>query len=278
MFLNLINKDKPCSSLLPRPQSGAFFIEGQRGRLFSLLYTPQGSGPHPAVLLLHGFPGNEQNLDLAQMLRRVGFCVLTMHYSGSWGSDGLFSFTNVLDDARVDFRFLSNENIQNQYQIDPENLFVIGHSMGAFAALHVIAEEPCVKAGVAIAPYDFGQMAISAENDTTTSKNLMDLLEEGAPWLAGATSTDLRLELDEHAERFSLHRYATPLSLKPLLIIAGRLDECALPSIHCDPLVNVLKEKGKGLLEYVVFDSDHCFSDLRISLGEKIASWLVPKV
>ena len=47
-------------------------IPGRRGRLLSVLYTAGGEGPHPTVLLLHGIPGCERNLDLAQALRRAG--------------------------------------------------------------------------------------------------------------------------------------------------------------------------------------------------------------
>ena len=38
-----------------------------------LLMWPQGLGPHPVVIMLHGFPGNEKNLDLAQSIRRAGW-------------------------------------------------------------------------------------------------------------------------------------------------------------------------------------------------------------
>ncbi|HEX8906273.1 MAG TPA: hypothetical protein VF771_15600, partial [Longimicrobiaceae bacterium] len=31
-----------------------------------LIYLAQGAGPHPVVVFLHGYPGNERNLDLAQ--------------------------------------------------------------------------------------------------------------------------------------------------------------------------------------------------------------------
>jgi len=35
-------------------------------RLNGIIYLAQGQGPHPTVLLLHGLPGNERNLDLTQ--------------------------------------------------------------------------------------------------------------------------------------------------------------------------------------------------------------------
>jgi predicted alpha/beta-fold hydrolase len=37
------------------------------------------------VILFHGLPGNVQNLDLAQAIRRANWNVLTLHYRGSLG-------------------------------------------------------------------------------------------------------------------------------------------------------------------------------------------------
>ena len=63
-------------------------------RLNAVFYLASGEGPHPVVLLLHGFPGNEQNMDLAYAIRRAGWNVLVPHYRGSWGSAGNFSFSS----------------------------------------------------------------------------------------------------------------------------------------------------------------------------------------
>src|SRR5579872_2290402 len=38
-----------------------------------LLYSPSGAGPHPTLVMCHGLPGNEKNLDLAQAARRAGW-------------------------------------------------------------------------------------------------------------------------------------------------------------------------------------------------------------
>ena len=74
------------------PDMHSLFIEN---RLLGLVFLANGRGPHPTVILLHGFPGNEKNLDVAHMLRRGGYNVLVFHYSGSWGSRGSYSFTAV---------------------------------------------------------------------------------------------------------------------------------------------------------------------------------------
>lgn len=42
-----------------------------------LLYSPAGAGSHPTLVICHGLPGNEKNLDLAQAVRRAG-----------WNADG----------------------------------------------------------------------------------------------------------------------------------------------------------------------------------------------
>ena len=62
----------------------------------ALVYVAAGAGPHPAVILLHGFPGNERNLDLAQDIRRAGWDVLYFNYRGSWGTPGNFSFGHAV--------------------------------------------------------------------------------------------------------------------------------------------------------------------------------------
>ena len=63
----------------------AFVLPSHDGAMNAVMYQASGPGLHPTLLLLHGFPGNEQNLDLAQAARRDGWNVLTLHYRGSWG-------------------------------------------------------------------------------------------------------------------------------------------------------------------------------------------------
>jgi predicted alpha/beta-fold hydrolase len=45
--------------------------------LNALFFLAAGPDPKPTVILLHGLPGNERNLDLAQAIRRAGWNVLT---------------------------------------------------------------------------------------------------------------------------------------------------------------------------------------------------------
>src|ERR1700749_1821655 len=67
----------------------------------AVIYIPSGAEPHPTVVLLHGLPGVENNVDLAQAIRRAGWNVVLFHYRGSWGSPGHFTFAHCLEDAKA---------------------------------------------------------------------------------------------------------------------------------------------------------------------------------
>ena len=62
------------------------FIPSGDAMLAGIMYRANGPGKHPTMFLLHGFPGNERNLDLAQAIRGHGWNVVYFDYSGSWGS------------------------------------------------------------------------------------------------------------------------------------------------------------------------------------------------
>jgi len=89
-------------------------------RLNAVFYIASGRGPHPAVLLMHGFPGNDKNLDLAYAIRRAGWNVLIPHYRGSWGSTGTFSFTNAIEDTQAAIQFLRDAENVKKYRMDPK--------------------------------------------------------------------------------------------------------------------------------------------------------------
>jgi dipeptidyl aminopeptidase/acylaminoacyl peptidase len=122
----------------------AFVMPAHDGAMNAVLYRAAGAGDHPTLLLLHGFPGNEQNLDLAQAARRAGWNVLTLHYRGSWGSPGAFSFGHAAEDAHTALAWLRAPENVARFAIDPARIAVAGHSMGGFMAADAAADDPKV--------------------------------------------------------------------------------------------------------------------------------------
>jgi uncharacterized protein len=128
----------------------------QGSRLNALLYQAQGAGPHPTVILLHGFPGNERNQDVAQAIRRAGANVFLFQYRGAWGSGGEFSFANAQDDVAAALTFLREPANASRLRIDPTRIALIGHSMGGWLALRGAASDDRVSCVAGLEVWDAG--------------------------------------------------------------------------------------------------------------------------
>jgi pimeloyl-ACP methyl ester carboxylesterase len=102
------------------------------------------AGPHPAVILLHGFPGNERNLELAQDMRRAGWDVLYFNYRGSWGTPGDFSFSHGIEDTAAALAYLRQPATAKKLRLDTSRIVLIGHSMGGFMANQAAAAEKSI--------------------------------------------------------------------------------------------------------------------------------------
>ena len=110
-------------------------------RLVGVQYLARGEEPKPTVLLLHGCPGLEQNLDLAVRLRDRGWNSLMFHYRGCWGSAGRYDLRTIPRDVTAALDYLAGGPA-----VDPGRIAVVGHSLGGWAALVTAAAEPRLRA------------------------------------------------------------------------------------------------------------------------------------
>ena len=141
------DKAFPARSEVLHIPSGGVLING-------LAYVPTGPGAHPTVVLLHGLPGNEKNLDLAQATRRAGWTVVTFNYRGSWGSPGVYSFKGNLQDAAAVLAYLRTPDVAAKLQIDPVHMVLMGHSMGGWVTAVTAARDPSLIGAALISAAD----------------------------------------------------------------------------------------------------------------------------
>ncbi|NMB82452.1 MAG: alpha/beta hydrolase, partial [Ignavibacteria bacterium] len=94
-------------------------------KLFGTFFFASGVGLHPTILLLHGFPGNEVNFDIAHAVRRMGFNVMVFHYRGCWGSEGEYLWTNLVEDVEEAIQFLKSEMAKEKYKVDSSKIILI---------------------------------------------------------------------------------------------------------------------------------------------------------
>src|SRR5438045_1677295 len=105
-------------------------------------YLASGAGPHPTVVICHGLPGNEKNLDLAQAVRRAGWNAVTFNYRGSWGSPGVFRFAQNLEDADAVLAYVEDGGHAADLGIDTRRLVMAGHSMGGWVTAITAGRHP----------------------------------------------------------------------------------------------------------------------------------------
>jgi pimeloyl-ACP methyl ester carboxylesterase len=239
--------------------------------LNAILYMAAGRGPHPTVLLLHGLPGNEQNIDLAQSMRRAGWNVLTMHYRGSWGGPGVFTFAHCLDDAAAALRWMHDKGADPALRIDPHHIAVVGHSMGGFVAAHTVAEHPNLLGAALLSGVDIG--AAFGTPDREHSVAVVDDnvgTSEGLHILDGTTPRALADEARTMAARWCLKGCANRLADRPLLLMTSD-DGFAAGS---DALGDAVDCLVRDRLVRVHFATDHSYSDCRIRLQIEVLGWL----
>src|SRR5665213_3361742 len=123
-----------------------------------LAYLVAGAGVHPTVVLFHGLPGNEKNLDLAQAIRRAGWNVVTFNYRGSWGSAGVFRFGQNLEDADAVLAYVRDPANAKALGINLKRLAIIGHSMGGWVAINTAAHDKGLIGLVSISAGDMARI------------------------------------------------------------------------------------------------------------------------
>lgn len=234
--------------------------------LNAVLYVAAGAAPHPTVLLLHGFPGNEQNLDLAQAMRRAGWSVLTLHYRGSWGTPGSFSFHHVLEDADAALAWLRSPTGQSA-GVDPSHIVVIGHSMGGMAAAYEAGHDHgIIGAGLISA----AGMNLFTGRRAAMIKALGDEYGAGTMHtLAGTSPEALYDEVKADPKPFTLNTYATAAAVKPVLVVSS---DDGLRPVDEAFAAAVMASGGSPRQEHLA--TDHSYSDMRIALETIVLDWL----
>lgn len=266
-----LTADPPHDPDFPATTPALTFTSGGTD-LLGVLHVPAGRGPHPVVVLLHGFPGNERNFDLAQVLRRAGYASLVFHYRGSWGVGGSWSWGHVLEDTAAVVAALPG--IAAAHRLDPRRLALIGHSLGGFAALMTAAADPSVTAVASVAGFDFGPVAALCRADPSVRARYVEAFTGELGPLRGASAEALVDEMEAAGDAWRLARLAPRLADRSVLLIGTSLDAVTPYDVHHEPVVTAYRAQPVRHLEHHVFATDHALSDHRVTLARTVLSFL----
>ena len=238
-------------------------------QLIGAVLLPSGAGPHPVLVLYHGYPGHEMNLDVGQAARRQGWAVVTFHYRGSWGSPGNFSFSHVLEDSLAVVDWLSAPAQVQRFRLNTARIVAAGHSMGGFAAAQTVAARPDVRGLILMDAWNPGPGGREAAVSGKTAASA-DILEKGLPALHGTSAQVLTDELTAKHESFDLRNHAGAIANRPVLMMSA---ERALIA-DSRGLETQLRAEGASALEVHEWPTDHSFSDHRLRLTATVLDWL----
>ena len=244
--------------------STELFIPSAKSQLAGMIYKPNGNKKHPTLILLHGFPGNEKNLDLAQVVRAHGWNVIYFNYRGSWGSQGKFSFKNCVEDVRNVVAFCNK--FQDSLKVDTSNIVLFGHSMGGFVCLKALEQLPQIKKGFALSTWNiFGDL-----KNIQSEKQLSELSKNPTIFpnyfVLNSTTTNILLTAFKEISYYKLATDAKSLSGKQIIL----LDEHA----GNKEIADSIKEMHLSFFNYQIWETDHGFTNKRVSLMNKLISFL----
>lgn len=119
--------------------------------LFGWFVPPLAGGRAPAVAILHGWGGNaETMLPLVQPLVAAGFAALLFdaRCHGRSDEDDFASLPRFAEDMEHALGWL-----RQRPEVDPERIAIVGHSVGAGAALLVASRRDDIAAVVSLAAF-----------------------------------------------------------------------------------------------------------------------------
>jgi fermentation-respiration switch protein FrsA (DUF1100 family) len=154
-------------------------------RCAAWLFRPSGDGPHPCVVMAHGFSGvREQRLDAyAERFAEAGIAALVFDYRHFGASEGeprdLLDIRRQLEDWRA-----AVAHARGLEGVDPDRVAVWGTSFSGGHVVAIAAEDPRIAAVVAQAPFTTGLAAIRAGGLAAAARLTRAGLQDGARGLA----------------------------------------------------------------------------------------------
>jgi len=237
------------------PQSPAgmteLFIPSENALLPGFIYRANGPQKHPTLLLLHGYPGNERNLDLAQVVRAHGWNVIYFDYRGSWGSQGKFSFRHCVEDVVNVVAFC--KKYRDSLRIDTSNIVLFGHSMGGWVCLKSLQHLPGVKKGFALSTWDI-------------FKDHKGLDKGPAYFVLNTPPGQLLADVNANLNFIQLDKDGGTLSGKQIVMLDEHSGNKAL--------AETLRSANKAYFDYSVWATDHPFTNRRVALMKKVLEFL----
>ncbi len=270
-------QNDPPLNLKPPASAEEIKISSPRGPLNGLLYLPAGPGTHPIVLFLHGYPGNERNLDWAQAVRRAGYAVAFFDYRGIFGTPGTFSWANGREDVAAALAWLRSPEIARQYRLDTARIAIVGHSFGGWLALMSVEHEAPDVCVAALAAWNAGWAKgryASHPDEMAEDLSYYRVTTDGTGGPVHADPEALVREGNDDPEQWNYLSQVGTLKKRALWLVAASRDSADENIERHQELASAIRAQGGTLVQLLTLEDDHVFSSHRIALAQTLIHWL----
>jgi len=270
--LHTSRKEDPLMKIPIDFVSRGFKIQGK-------FYLAVGESTFATVLLLPGFPGNEDDvLELGQSMSQCGINALTFNYRGTYQSEGTHSLGSTLEDISAAIEYLHQEGVIRKFQIDTDKLVLGGYSYGGGMALAYAAIHPEIKRIFSIAGTDHGEF-VQEYKQTPAFAEMVDAMFEELEFPTGPVRFVGKLAVEELIQNpapYDLRLNATILANRDILLIGGWNDLNVTIEHHILPLYRALVEANAPKVQIAAFQDNHAFESSREELAAIVIRWVKP--
>ena len=206
------------------------------GRIEARVNLPKG---RPTILLCHGYPGTNLNVDTAVALHEIGFGTVVWRYRGVEDQPGTYGFRQNEKDI------IDLAGVLREAGLAPFGLGILGFSMGGFFASRALVSRP-----------DLADFLVLMAPMTTLQGLPFDIegfFRDGGGLIGGDAEARVK-------EAMSYREGEEPVALAahiraPTLVIHGSRDEIVPPD-HSERFAGVLRAPS----DLVTLPTDHSFA------------------
>jgi len=235
-----------------------FLIDIKGDTISAYALIAAGDKKKETVILLKGYPGNDNNFDLGQELRTNGFNVIFFDHRGAWGSQGEYLYSNCLEDVEYIIGFLTQPETSENLKIDINKFTLIGRSLGSGVALIAGSKISRVNKIIGISNVNYGDL-MKDKSNLNQLKNYSNYMKKQI--MMNHNINHFLNELIEFKNEFNIVNYSDKLATKELLLIENTHKN--------DVWISQLKNP-----EVRYINSDHNFTSERKIMIEEILNWI----
>ena len=250
-------------------------------KLNAKFYPVERSIPSPTMILLHGFPGGDNDpLGLAEQLKQNGINILVFNYQGTFNSEGVFNLDNCANDIGAALAFLKQKTNIQHFSIDTSRITICGYSLGGSIALTAAVHNPEIKNIIAINGGNDQSIYLKRMADNPVYRTMFEKRISGLYSPKGPLKGDsiyLHNYFDKiipDVNNYDLVLNADKLKSRKILFLTGWQDTEIPMEEYIIPVYRKLKNLGSESVSIKAFDTGHYFSNSKDELTNAITEWI----